>query len=52
MLVVVGLFVYFAHSKEWAQLLGAGILVWAVIFPVIAYRIRARKASEDTQNAA
>jgi hypothetical protein len=51
-LVVVGLFVYFVHSKAWAQLLGAGMLIWAVIFAVIAYRIRARKQARDAQNAA
>ena len=53
MLVVVAVFGYFEHSKQWAQLLGVGIVVWPVLFAFLMYRVRAavRKRQEEKQNA-
>ena len=54
MIVAVAVFGYFEYSKQWAQLLGIGILAWAVFIAVFGLRIRAniRKREMEKRNAA
>src|SRR5258705_4968800 len=54
MVVAVAIFGYFEYSEQWAQLLGIGIVAWAVFIALFGLRIRAkiRKREMEKRNAA
>ena len=54
LLVAVAIFGFFEYSERWAQLVGVGIIVYAVFIAYFMYRLRAkaRENRAEKQNAA